>query len=194
MPIIKRYNNRKLYDTHAKRYVTLFDLADMIRRGDDVIVLDHVDGQDITSQIQAQIIFEQERQTRNSLPNTVLTNLIQASNQTLKQLRTTLLPLDRAAQLDSEIERRMQLLIERGEIGAKQGNQILEKLLAVHPTTRSTAELKIERALEKRGTPTRSEMQALSEQISLLSRELKNLDLPETKRKRKTNATKNAAP
>ncbi|OQY90532.1 MAG: hypothetical protein B6D41_09680 [Chloroflexi bacterium UTCFX4] len=185
MPIIKRYNNRKLYDTHAKRYVTLLDLADMIRRGDDITVLDHADGQDITSQIQAQIIFEQERQTGNSLPNTVLTNLIQASNQTLKQLRTTLLPLDRAAQLDSEIERRMQLLIERGDIGAKQGNLILEKLLAAQPTTRSPQELKITRALEKRGTPTRSEIQTLSEQISALSNELRNLDRKEIKPKRK---------
>jgi polyhydroxyalkanoate synthesis repressor PhaR len=194
MPIIKRYNNRKLYDTHAKRYVTLFDIADMIRRGDDITVLDHADGQDITSQIQAQIIFEQERQARSSLPNTVLTNLIQASNQTLKQLRTTLLPLDRAAQLDSEIERRMQLLIERGEISTRQGNQILEKLLAVHPVTRSPEELKIERALEKRGTPTRSDIQMLSEQINALSNELKQLDLKETKRKRKATTTKNAAP
>lgn len=185
MPIIKRYNNRKLYDTHAKRYVTLLDLADMIRRGDDITVLDHADGQDITSQIQAQIIFEQERQTGNSLPNTVLTNLIQASNQTLKQLRTTLLPLDRAAQLDSEIERRMQLLIERGDIGAKQGNLILEKLLAAQPATRSPQELKITRALEKRGTPTRSEIQTLSEQISALSNELRNLDRKEIKPKRK---------
>lgn len=194
MPIIKRYNNRKLYNTHAKRYVTLFDIADMIRRGDDITVLDHADGQDITSQIQAQIIFEQERQAGNSLPNTVLTNLIQASNQTIKQLRTTLLPLDRAAQLDSEIERRMQILIERGEISARQGNQILEKLLAVHPGTRSPEELKIERALEKRGTPTRSEIQMLSEQINALSSELKQLDLKETKRKRKPSTTKDAAP
>ncbi|GIL16038.1 MAG: polyhydroxyalkanoate synthesis repressor PhaR [Chloroflexota bacterium] len=193
MPIIKRYNNRKLYDTHAKRYVTLLDLADMIRRGDDITVLDHADGQDITSQIQAQIIFEQERQTGNSLPNTVLTNLIQASNQTLKQLRTTLLPLDRAAQLDSEIERRMQLLIERGDIGVKQGNRILEKLLAAQPATRSPQELKITRALEKRGTPTRGEIQTLSEQISALSNELKNLNRKEIKPKRKTDA-KNATP
>lgn len=194
MPIIKRYNNRKLYDTHAKRYVTLFDIADMIRRGDDITVLDHAEGQDITSQIQAQIIFEQERQAGSSLPNTVLTNLIQASNQTIRQLRTTLLPLDRAAQLDSEIERRMQILIERGEISAKQGSSILEKLLAVHPASRSPAELKIERALEKRGTPTRSEIQMLSEQINALSQELKNLDLQEAKRKRKPSTTKNAAP
>lgn len=194
MPIIKRYNNRKLYNTHAKRYVTLFDIADMIRRGDDITVLDHADGQDITSQIQAQIIFEQERQAGSSLPNTVLTNLIQASNQTIRQLRTTLLPLDRAAQLDSEIERRMQILIERGEISARQGKQILEKLLAVHPGARTPEELKIERALEKRGTPTRSEIQMLSEQINALSSELKQLDLKETKRKRKTVTTKDAAP
>lgn len=194
MPIIKRYNNRKLYDTHAKRYVTLFDIADMIRRGDDITVLDHAEGEDITSQIQAQIIFEQERQTRNSLPNTVLTNLIRASNQTLKQLRTTLLPLHRAAHLDSEIERRIQFLIERGEISAKQGNSILEKLLAVPPDAHSSEVLKIERALEKRGTPTRTEIQMLSEQINVLSRELKNLDRQETKRKRKSSTTKNAAP
>lgn len=192
MPIIKRYNNRKLYDTHAKRYVTLFDLAEMIRRGDDVTVLDHVSGEDITSQIQAQIIFEQERQAGSGLPNTVLTNLIQASNQTLKQLRTTFLPLDWTARLDSEIERRMQILIERGEVAEKHGMQILEKLLAVQPIIRTPDEIRIERALEKRGTPTRTDIQQLSEQIESLARELEELN-EKPKRKRKNNQEKNAA-
>ncbi|MBI4675575.1 MAG: pesticidal protein Cry15Aa [Chloroflexi bacterium] len=185
MPIIKRYNNRKLYDTHAKRYVTLLDLAELIRRGDDVIVLDHANGEDITSQVQAQIILEQERQTGSGLPNTVLTNLIQASNQTIKQLRTTLLPLDWTARLDSEIERRMQVLIERGEISPKQGLQILEKLLAVQPVARTPEELKIERALEKRGTPTRGEIQELSEQIQVLARQIQGLNEKAAKPKRK---------
>lgn len=187
MPIIKRYNNRKLYDTHAKRYVTLFDIAEMVRRGDDITVLDHADGQDITSQIQAQIIFEQERQSGNSLPHTVLTQMIQASNQTIKQLRTTLLPLDMTARVDSEIERRMEILIERGEISAKQGKAILEKLLAVQPVVRTPEELKIERALEKRGTPTREEIDALSKQIETLTQELRDLN-PSGKNKRKTNS------
>ncbi len=187
VPIIKRYNNRKLYDTHAKRYVTLFDIAEMVRRGDDITVLDHADGQDITSQIQAQIIFEQERQSGNSLPHTVLTQMIQASNQTIKQLRTTLLPLDMTARVDSEIERRMEILIERGEISAKQGKAILEKLLAVQPVVRTPEELKIERALEKRGTPTREEIDALSKQIETLTQELRDLN-PSGKNKRKTNS------
>lgn len=185
MPIIKRYNNRKLYDTHAKRYVTLFDLAEMIRQGDDVIVLDHKNGEDITSQIQAQIIFEQERQVGGSLPNTVLTNIIQASNQTIKQLRSTLLPLDVTARTDSEIERRMMVLVERGELGKKQATHILEKLLRARPDENAIQELKIERALEKRGTPTRREVQELAHHVAQLTRELEALNA-KPGRKRKT--------
>ncbi|MCC7161538.1 MAG: hypothetical protein IT331_03515 [Anaerolineae bacterium] len=187
MPIIKRYNNRKLYDTHAKRYVTLVDLAHMIRRGDDITVLDHTSGEDITSQVQAQIIFEQERQAGSGLPNTVLTNIIQASNQTLKQLRTTLLPLDPTARMDSEIERRMMLLIERGEVSQKQGTRILEKLLAVRAEPRSPNELRIERALEKRGTPSRSQVQELAHQVARLTRELEDLNSKPPKKKRASN-------
>ena len=184
MPIIKRYNNRKLYDTHAKRYVTLFDLANMIRKGDDVVVLDHKSGEDITSQIQAQIIFEQERSAGSGLPNTVLTNIIQASNQTIKQLRTTLLPLDTTARLDSEIEKRVMLLVEQGSITSKQGTQMLQKLLSVRSDPRSTEELKIERALEKRGTPTHNQVKELSAQVAQLAHELEMLQAkPPTKKR-----------
>jgi polyhydroxyalkanoate synthesis repressor PhaR len=185
MPIIKRYNNRKLYDTHAKRYVTLFELADMIRAGDDVTVLDHKTGADITLQIQAQIIFEQERQAGSGLPNTVLTNIIQASSQTIKQLRTSLMPIDMTARTDSEIERRILLLIERGEMSKKQGTQLLQKLLSVRPDPRSSEELKIERALVKRGTPTRTQVQELAAQVAELTREVEGLNAG-GKRKRST--------
>lgn len=184
MPIIKRYSNRKLYDTHAKRYVTLFDLADMIRQGDDVTVLDHTSGEDITSQIQAQIIFEQERHAGSGLPNTVLTNIIQASNQTLKQLRTSLLPLDLTARIDSEIERRMTLLIERGQVSKKQGALMLDKLLAARGDPRSSDELRLERALEKRGTPTRDQVKELAEQVAKLSRELEDIKVKPAGKKR----------
>jgi polyhydroxyalkanoate synthesis repressor PhaR len=184
MPIIKRYNNRKLYDTHAKRYVTLFDLADMIRQGDDIVVLDHGSGEDITSQIQAQIIFEQERQVSSGLPNTVLTNIIQASNQTLKQIRNTVLPLDANARIDSEIEQRMMKLIENGTLSKKQGTLLLEKLLSARPEPRSPDELKIERALAKRGTPTRTQVQELAHQVADLKRDLESLKPKPTKKKR----------
>ena len=63
MPLIKRYANRKLYDTESKRYITLEGIAEMIRQQQDVKVIDHETGEDITALTQAQIIFEQERKS-----------------------------------------------------------------------------------------------------------------------------------
>lgn len=57
--VIKRYDNRKLYDTEGKRYVSLSDIAGLIRDGDDVVVLDNASGADITAQTLAKIITEQ---------------------------------------------------------------------------------------------------------------------------------------
>ena len=53
---VKRYSNRKLYDQDDRGYTTLRGLAEKIRRGDEVIVVDHVTGADITSQTMTQII------------------------------------------------------------------------------------------------------------------------------------------
>ncbi len=61
---IKRYSNRKLYDTQDKQYVTLADVAGFVRNGEEVKVTDHVSGADLTSATLAQIIFEEEK--RNS--------------------------------------------------------------------------------------------------------------------------------
>ena len=71
MPLIKRYANRKLYDTESKRYITLDGIAEMIRQQQDVKVVDHETGEDITALTQAQIIFEQERKLRSGIPRTV---------------------------------------------------------------------------------------------------------------------------
>src|SRR5512135_361111 len=72
MPLIKRYANRKLYDTEAKRYVTLEDLAGFVRQGEDVRVVDHATGEDLTSQTLFQIIFEEEKKIGGLLPQVFL--------------------------------------------------------------------------------------------------------------------------
>ncbi len=59
---IKRYANRKLYDTRESRYVTLQDVAEMVRRGERVRIQDHRDGSDLTAVVLAQIVYEQQRE------------------------------------------------------------------------------------------------------------------------------------
>ena len=58
--IIKKYANRRLYNTSTSAYVTLEDLADMVKQGVDFIVHDAKTGEDITRSVLTQIIFEQE--------------------------------------------------------------------------------------------------------------------------------------
>ena len=66
-PVIKKYANRRLYDTASSRYVTLEDLAVMVREGTEFTVEDARDGTDITRSVLGQIIFEQEAKSGQSL-------------------------------------------------------------------------------------------------------------------------------
>src|SRR5215208_890286 len=61
--VIKRYTNRKLYDTVESRYVTLDEIGEMIKAGDEVKIIDNRTKEDLTSVTLAQIIFEEEKKT-----------------------------------------------------------------------------------------------------------------------------------
>ncbi len=74
--VIKKYANRRLYNTAASSYVTLEHLSDMVRSGVDLVVLDAKSGEDITRSVLTQIIFEQESRGQNLLPVAFLRRLI----------------------------------------------------------------------------------------------------------------------
>jgi polyhydroxyalkanoate synthesis repressor PhaR len=74
--VIKRYSNRKLYDTQESRYVTLEEIEEMIRAGREIAVVDAASGEDLTSVTLAQIILENERNHRAALPTAFLHQLI----------------------------------------------------------------------------------------------------------------------
>jgi polyhydroxyalkanoate synthesis repressor PhaR len=74
--VIKRYSNRKLYDTQESRYVTLEEIEEMIRGGKEISVVDASSGEDLTSVTLAQIILENERNRRAALPSAFLHQLV----------------------------------------------------------------------------------------------------------------------
>ena len=74
---IKKYANRRLYNTATSSYVTLDNLCDMVRNGEDFVVRDARSGEDITRQVLTQIIVEQEAKGQNMLPLSFLRQLIQ---------------------------------------------------------------------------------------------------------------------
>ena len=75
MVLIKRYANRKLYNTESSRYITLKGIAELIEQGREVRVVDNESGEDITSIALSQILVDSERESRN-VPGSVLSELI----------------------------------------------------------------------------------------------------------------------
>jgi polyhydroxyalkanoate synthesis repressor PhaR len=74
--VVKKYANRRLYNTATSSYVTLEDLATMIKEGGDFVVYDAKTGEDITRSVLTQIIVEQEQKGQNLLPISFLRQLI----------------------------------------------------------------------------------------------------------------------
>jgi polyhydroxyalkanoate synthesis repressor PhaR len=74
--VVKKYANRRLYNTATSSYVTLEDLAQMIKAGGDFVVYDAKTGEDITRSVLTQIIVEQEQKGQNLLPISFLRQLI----------------------------------------------------------------------------------------------------------------------
>jgi polyhydroxyalkanoate synthesis repressor PhaR len=93
--LIKKYENRRLYDTTNSRYVNLDEVAQMLQRGEDVKVVDAATGEDITRLILTQIIVEDAKTTDSNFPMDVLRQMVIASGKagqegTLKYMKSIL--------------------------------------------------------------------------------------------------------
>lgn len=84
--LIKRYANRKMYDTQASRYVTLDAVADLVRAGDELRIVENDTGDDLTALMFAQIIFEEEKRKNGLLELPVLRWIIQRGGATVQEI------------------------------------------------------------------------------------------------------------
>ncbi|MCX5741203.1 MAG: polyhydroxyalkanoate synthesis regulator DNA-binding domain-containing protein [Proteobacteria bacterium] len=109
--IIKRYANRKLYDTEHSRYVTLDQISEMIRNGDDVKIVDNKTKEDLTTVTLAQIIFEEEKKQRSFLPLNAMRNIIQSGGEWF-----------------AEAQRRVQSILPGTKRGAAGGEDDADKI------------------------------------------------------------------
>jgi polyhydroxyalkanoate synthesis repressor PhaR len=133
---IKRYSNRKLYDTEASEYVSLSDIAELVRSGETVKVVDNGTGEDLTAQTLTQIILEEGKDGRQVIPSDLLHQLLRRSEEVvdtgIDQIRSTvdelvqssfgrlrrLVQSPRAQELDElrtqlqQLERRISLLLD----------------------------------------------------------------------------------
>ncbi len=131
MRVIKRYANRKLYDTQDNAYVTLEALQAMIRAGEEVQVVDHASGADLTTLTLLQILFEQEKQSGGIFSPAALERMIRVGSRTISDIKEGLrafgAPVEHA---EGEIRRRLAALEARGQISPEERERLETLLLA----------------------------------------------------------------
>ncbi len=178
--LIKRYSNRKLYDTEAKRYITLADVAEAIRQGRQVEVREHASGSDLTAQVLTQIVFEQERSRSGGLPLAVLTSLVRAGGEAFENVHATFSsPKELLRDIDAELEKRVAALRTRGELAEEEARRLLDRLLEGGglPARWEAREFEaLVKAIEARGVLRRADLLDLAQRIEAICAQLDELD------------------
>lgn len=124
---IKKYANRRLYNTGSSAYVTLEDLGRMVKEGDDFVVIDAKSGDDITRSVLTQIIFEQEaKEGQSLLPISFLRQLIRFYGDSMQMLVPGYLEMSLNSFVNEQHKIREQMKAAFG--GSLPGHQMFEAL------------------------------------------------------------------
>jgi polyhydroxyalkanoate synthesis repressor PhaR len=180
--LIKRYANRKLYNTDTSRYITLKGIADLIERGDDVRVMDNETGEDITSVTLSQILVDSERRDR-AVPRTLLSDLIQKSGDALYGALKK--GVGEAQDGIGELQRNVRRAVRAREEDAA---RFREAIADARSDWEQVVQNAVERVFHALDLPRRKDIEALTENLERVATALERLELrtesPERERQR----------
>jgi len=158
--LIKRYANRKLYNTETSRYITLKGIADLLEQGQDVKVIENDSGEDITSVTLSQILVDTERDGR-SVPGNLLSELFQRGGDVLYDAVRK--RVDDASEGIEELKGNVRRLLRpRGR----------DWVAFAAPDLESVMQRAFERVAELLDLPRRSDLEQLSARLDRLARAL----------------------
>jgi polyhydroxyalkanoate synthesis repressor PhaR len=158
---IKRYANRKLYNTETSRYITLRGIAELVEEGREVQIIDNESGEDITGTTLAQILADSGREGRQP-PQTLLSDLIQRGSDALYgALRKG---FDEAGPGLSELQRNFRRIASLQQSGADP-----DWIAIASPDFENLVHKAIERALQSLDLPRRADLEALNQNLALIA-------------------------
>jgi polyhydroxyalkanoate synthesis repressor PhaR len=168
--LIKRYANRKLYNTETSRYITLKGIADLLENNQEVKVIENESGEDITSVTLSQILVDTERSSRR-VPGTVLTDLIQRSGDVLYGALKR--GVGDASEGWGEIQRNVKRVIHSRD---EEAHRLRDTLSGARAEWDGLIQGAVERVFRALDLPRRSDIEALSENLERVAKALERLE------------------
>ncbi len=168
--LIKRYANRKLYNTQTSRYITLKGIAELVDAGEEVRVIDNETGEDITSVALSQILVDTEREGR-TVSQTLLSDLIQRGGDALYGALKR--GVEDASEGVTDWQRGVRRLVhQREEAETKLGDWLSETSADIDRTIQGA----VERVFKTLDLPRRSDIEALNANLQRVADALESLE------------------
>ncbi len=182
MRLIKKYANRKLYDISDKRYLTMDRLADLIKAGEEVSIIDNETGEDITGSIVSQLLAREKARGNKGIPSNVLMQMLRKGPGTLFGYGKKYVSLWQNALLMSrdEIERLINHLVRDRELSESEGRNLKQELLS-HTNNLKTwitdnIDQRVNEAISMMPLASKDQVKMLSNRIDALNRKIEELE------------------
>lgn len=175
---IKRYANRKLYDSEGSHYVSLQDILMLVRDGEDIEVIDSRTGEDLTSVTLAQAMAEEEKSEGSTLPLDVLKELIKRGSESLDEImRVSRLAGKGAVQMAEEsASKHYKKLVDRGEMSEDEARGYLRTLSRAVTDRRRSLEGRLDKRVRTyvraMGLPSRSDFDKIGKKVDSIVEKL----------------------
>ena len=191
---IKRYANRKLYDATDKRYVTLNQIAEIVKAGEEISVKDNKTGKDLTSATVSQILARDKKGKSDDIGSSVLIRLLRKGPGTLVDYGWKYVSLwERALTMaDEEIDRLVDRLVKDKELSKSEGSKLKKDILGRADDLRNWIKDKIDQrvneVLGRMNLATRDQVVRLTARIESLTKKVRKLEKAYAEKTGKQNA------
>ena len=187
MYLIKKYANRKLYDTIEKKYITMKALTQIIKSGKDVKVIENKTGEDITASIVSNLIVDRNDETERPISSGMLFQLIRKGGGALTDYKKkyTSFWQETFTMAEDEVDKLVKQLIKNKEISKSEGGRLKSEItgftVSVKKMIGEIIDKKMNDVLSGINLTTKNQVTQLEERISILEKKLAELEQEKTK-------------
>ncbi|MDJ0804404.1 MAG: polyhydroxyalkanoate synthesis regulator DNA-binding domain-containing protein [Desulfobacterales bacterium] len=196
---IKKYANRKMYDTHDKRYVTMEELSELIKQGEEVMIIDNRTGEDISTAIISQLIGRDNKEKDKTVSSQLLMQLLRKGGGTLTDYAKKYMSLWQGAfnMAEDELTPLVNRLVKNKELSISEAVKLKKEILGYTSALKSwigeSIDKRIGEVLQSMHLPTNEQLKALSAKVEALSEKVRQLEKTQTSAKKRP-AKKKSAP
>lgn len=184
MHLIKKYANRKMYDTSDKRYVSRNQLTELIKKGEEVAIIDNRTGEDLTAAIVSQLIGMESQDKKNdaAVSSRFLMQLLRKGGGTLTDYAKKYVSLWQGAftMAEDEIDKLVNKLVKNKELSLSEGSRLKKEIIGFTNSLKGwiseSIDTRVGEVFDAMNIATNDHIKALSAKVDLLDKKVKQLE------------------